>query len=135
MAAAPLRIPPSKPILLSSEPQLFVSDIGASCAFYRDKLGFDIAFAYGEPAFYAQVARDGARLNLRHVDGPVFDAAFRQNEKDALSAMITVDDIHGLHQEFLTNGATFHQNLKREAWGSEVFIVRDPDGNLIGFAG
>ena len=48
--------------LAAAEPQLFVSDINISCEFYTKKLGFSVAFVYGEPAFYAQVFRDGARL-------------------------------------------------------------------------
>ena len=51
----------SKPTLLAAEPQLFVSDVGASCEFYTKMLGFTVAFTYGEPPFYAQVFRDGAR--------------------------------------------------------------------------
>jgi uncharacterized glyoxalase superfamily protein PhnB len=135
MSPAPLRIPPSRPILLSAEPQLFVADIGAACNYFTSKLGFEVAFTYGEPPFYAQVARDDLRINLRHVDGPVFDPGFRQREKDALSVMITVNDIHGLYDEFRDTGAVFHQNLERQAWGSDVFIIRDLDGNLLGFAG
>ena len=51
----------SKPTLLAAEPQLFVADIAVSCAFYTRQLGFSVAFTYGEPPFYAQVVRDGAR--------------------------------------------------------------------------
>jgi hypothetical protein len=29
----------------------------------------------------------------------------------------------------------FHQTLKQEPWGATTFIVIDPDGNLILFAG
>jgi len=29
----------------------------------------------------------------------------------------------------------FHQELKTEPWGARTFIVKDPDGNLILFAG
>ena len=65
---------PSKPVLGVAEPQLFVSDIRASCDFYREKLGFHVRFVYGEPPFYAQVVRDAARLNLRHLDSPIVDA-------------------------------------------------------------
>jgi uncharacterized glyoxalase superfamily protein PhnB len=32
-------------------------------------------------------------------------------------------------------GVEFHQPLKPEPWGARTFIVRDPDGNLILFAG
>ena len=60
---------PDRATLIAAEPQLFVSDVVASCAWYGDKLGFETAFLYGEPAFYAQLFRDGARLNLRQVEG------------------------------------------------------------------
>ena len=54
--------------LVAAEPQLYVRDIAASSEFYSRMLGFSVAFTYGEPPFYAQVFRDGARLNLRQVD-------------------------------------------------------------------
>jgi catechol 2,3-dioxygenase-like lactoylglutathione lyase family enzyme len=123
----------TKPTLLAAEPQLFVTDIAAACAFYVSRLGFSVAFIWGEPPFYAQVFRDGARFNLRHLDGPVFDPAVR--DQDLLSASITVDDVKALFLEFQAAGADFAQALKTEAWGARTFIVRDPDGNLVLFAG
>ena len=121
--------------ILASEPQLFVTDLDAAFAFY-EQLGFEIAFAYGEPPFYAQLVRDGGRLNLRLVGGgPVYDAAFRAREGDVLAATLTVDDAEGLFLEFQRAGVPFHQGLRREPWGARTFIVRDPDDNLILFAG
>jgi catechol 2,3-dioxygenase-like lactoylglutathione lyase family enzyme len=120
--------------ILSSEPQLFVSDLDAALAFYAGKLGFHIAFSYGEPAFYAQVVRGGGRLNLRRVEGPVFDGTFRAREEDALSATLTLDDAAPLFREFEAAEVPFHQALRIERWGARTFIVRDPDGNLIAFA-
>ena len=81
----------SRPVLLAAEPQLFVSDVGASCNFYTKKLGFVVAFTYGDPPFYGQVARDSARLNLRCMPMPIIDAQLRDKE-DLLSASITIDD-------------------------------------------
>lgn len=124
-----------KPMIIAAEPQLFVLDMEASRRFYCEKLGFDVAFAYGEPPFYAQVFRGGGRLNLRRVQAPAFDSGFRSRERDALSAMITVDDAKALFLEFANTGVVFHQPLRTEPWGARVFIVEDPDGNLIGFAG
>lgn len=106
-----------------------------ACRFYVQTLGFKIAFSYGEPPFYAQVFRDAGRLNLRKVDGPVFDHGFRARERDALSATFTLDDAKPLFLEFERAGATFHQALRTEPWGARTFIVEDPDGNLICFAG
>ena len=120
-----------KPILLAAEPQLFVADIGVSCEFYTKKLGFTVAFTYGEPPFYGQVFRDGARLNLRHLDETPFRSEFRG---DLLSATITLDEAQPLFLEFQSAGVPFAQTLKTEPWGARTFIVRDPDGNLILFA-
>ena len=125
----------SNPVIVAAEPQLFVSDIEVSCEFYVRKRGFKVAFSYGKPPFYAQVVRDGARLNLRKVAGPVFDSGFRARERDALSAALTLDDAKPLFLEFQKAGVTFHQTLRTEPWGSRTFIVQDPDGNLIAFAG
>ena len=121
--------------LLFAEPQLFVTDLDAALDHYVGRLGFRLAFSYGEPAFYAQVARDGARLNLRHVDGPVFAPGFREAEETPLLATIAVDDAGALFKEFEGAGVAFHQRLKTEDWGAQTFMVADPDGNLIAFAG
>ena len=122
----------SKPTLVAAEPQLFVADIEASCEFYTKMLGFTVAFIYGEPAFYGQVFRDGARLNLRHLDEPAFRPELHG---DLLSATITLEDAKPLFHEFQAAGVVFHQELKTEPWGARTFIVSDPDGNLILFAG
>jgi uncharacterized glyoxalase superfamily protein PhnB len=127
----------TRPVMTAAEPQLFVDDIAKSCDYFTTKLGFAIEFAYGDPPFYAQVKRDGARINLRCVDRPVIDPALRDRES-LLSAAITVatsDEIKQLFLEFQSAGAIIHQPLRREPWGARNFIVKDPDGNLLLFAG
>ena len=127
----------TKAVLAAAEPQLFVADIKASCDFFTGKLGFTVAFSHGEPPFYAQVMRDGARLNLRCVEAAVIDTARRDSE-ELLSASLTVataEEIKQLFLEFQGAGVTFFQTLKREPWGARDFILRDPDGNLLLFAG
>jgi len=123
----------ARAVLRSTAPQLFVTDMRRSCDFFREKLGFAVAFVYGEPPFYAQVVRDGVRLNLRHVDAPLIDQALRERE-DYLSASIHVDDVQRLYAEFRSAGAPFHQHLRKESWGATTFIIKDPDGNLLLFA-
>jgi catechol 2,3-dioxygenase-like lactoylglutathione lyase family enzyme len=126
-----------RPILNSTEAQLFVADIKASCDFYTDKLGFTVAFVYGDPPYYGQVTRDHARLNLRVVGEPVFVGGIREREH-LLSASLTVATADEIKQLFLTYqaaGVRFGQTLKKEPWGARTFTVLDPDGNLILFAG
>ena len=122
------------PTLLSAEPQLFVRDLAVASEFYTRKLGFSVAFTYGEPAFYAQVFRDGARLNLRHVDHAVVDPV-RRDEDLLTAATIALDDAKPLFLEYHAAGVEIVQPLRTEPWGAQTFIVRDPDGNLLLFAG
>ncbi len=126
-----------KPVITSAEPQLFVADIKASCDFFTAKLGFAIVFSYGEPPFYAQVKRDGAPLNLRHVDRPVIEPG-RRDREELLSASFTVataEEIKQLFLDFQAASVPFFQTLRKEPWGARNFIVKDPDGNLLLFAG
>lgn len=120
--------------LVAAEPQLYVRDVIASCAYYASTLGFSIAFTHGEPPFYGQVFRDGARLNLRHVDDPVVDPV-RRDAEQLLAASITMGDAEPLFLEYQHAGVDFAQPLRTEPWGARTFIVRDPDGNLLLFAG
>jgi catechol 2,3-dioxygenase-like lactoylglutathione lyase family enzyme len=124
-------------VLTAAYPQLFVADIKASCDFYTAKLGFKITILYGEPPFYAHVARDGATLILHCVDRPVIDAAYRESEGllSAECGVNTAEEIKSLFLEFQAAGVTFFQTLKLMPWGARNFIVKDPDGNLVLFAG
>lgn len=115
---------------------LFVRDLHASIDFFTAKLGFAVDFVYGEPPFYAQISRNNARFALRFVEAPVFAENIR--EQDLVLASITLGSAKEIRQLFLTYEAVdvpFHQVLRREPWGATTFIVKDPDGNLILFAG
>jgi catechol 2,3-dioxygenase-like lactoylglutathione lyase family enzyme len=127
----------ARPVLSAIAAQLFVADIKASCDFFTGKLGFAVVFVWGEPPFYAQVRRDRALINLRCVDQPVIDPALRERESllSADIAVATADEIKQLFLELQSAGVDFFQTLRHEPWGARNFIVRDPDGNLILFAG
>ena len=132
-----VRSSPSKARIVSAEPQLLVTDIKRSCKFFQEKLGFSLVFSYGDPPYYAQIRRDAASLNLRCVEGPVIESAVRDRE-ELLSASMTVataDEIKLLFLEFQSAGVAFSQTLKKQPWGAKNFIVKDPDGNLLLFAG
>lgn len=124
-----------EPSVLHAEPQAFVTDVAAAIAFYVRSLGFELVMAYGEPTFYAQVRRGGARLNLRLVRGPVFAPDFVVAEPDPLVATIAVEGIGRLFSAYEREGVELHQPLRGEPWGALTFIVRDPSGNLVAFAG
>jgi uncharacterized glyoxalase superfamily protein PhnB len=128
---------PSKATIVNAEPQLLVVDIKRSCDFFCEKLGFSLVFTYGDPPYYAQVGRDAARLNLRCVGGLALEQTLRDRE-ELLSASMTVaaaDEIKLLFLEFQSSGVAFHQTLKKQPWGAKTFVIKDPDGNFLLFAG
>jgi catechol 2,3-dioxygenase-like lactoylglutathione lyase family enzyme len=127
--------PKSEPTLLrAAVPVLFVSDVEASANFYAEQLGFDVDFLHGNPPFYGAVSRDGAILHLRFVHEPVFVAQAAERES-LIMAFIQVQNVKDLYGQLAANGLTFQQKLRKEAWGGPAFIVADPDGNSICFAG
>jgi len=133
---------PSEAVIICAEPELFVADIKASLDFFTHKLGFSIAFSYGEPPFYAQ--RDAAQLNLKCVDSPVINPELRDRD-ELLSAAMTVatpDEIKQLFLEFQSANVTFFQTLKKQPWGPETSssktqteiccFLRDPPSRRLG---
>ncbi len=122
----------AEPKLKSVVPILFVRDVVASAAYWRDKLGFQIDFLYGEPPFYGAVSRDGACLHLRCVHEPNF-AELAAREFSLILATIETADLHALYGEVEGRGAEIAQPPTRQPWGGEDFQIRDPDGNVISF--
>lgn len=119
------------PALKPAIPNIFVQNFPAALAYYTNALGFRPLFVYGEPPFYAHVARDEAILALRLVRKPVIDHTAGE---DLLSAFIEVSDVNTLHQSLQFAGAHIRQPPRDEPWGMRSLIVNDPDGNLILFA-
>ena len=105
---------------------LTVSDIAASLAYYRDKLGFDIAFEYGNPTFYAGVCSGKVTLHLI--------AARRTPRQPGHGAdALDVDDVDALHADLAKRGATVLEAPANHDYGLRTFDVADLDGNMLFF--
>lgn len=122
----------SKIVVKSAIPILFVRDVPASAAFFRDKLDFAIDFLHGTPPFYGAVSRDEACLHLRCVHRPNF-AELAAREVSLILATIEVSDVDALFREFEARGVEFAQLPTQQPWGGKDLHVRDPDGNVISF--
>lgn len=119
-------------MLRSVTPILFVRDVPAGAAFFRDRLGFGIDFLHGEPPFFGSVSRDGVCLHLRFVREPNF-AALAAREVSLILATIEVSDVRALFEELAARGAEIVQAPTAQPWGGTDMLVRDPDGNVISF--
>ena len=136
MANEPAQTSSTSPALRLTRavPVISVASVEAAAGFFKHTLGFSIDFLHGEPPFYGSVSRDGACVHLKFVHEPVLTVG-AQDRDGFIVAFIQVENVKALYAEYLAAGAGFDQKLKKQAWGGRDFIVRDPDGNGLCFAG
>ncbi len=120
-------------------PFLIVADVPATLAFYRDMLGFEVAFRGPTPEdeFFGIVRRDGAMLMFKalgvRADGKelVVEPVPNYGRKPAFSwdAYLDVADPDALAAELASRGVPFAVPLTdRGADGVRGFVIKDIDG-------
>jgi catechol 2,3-dioxygenase-like lactoylglutathione lyase family enzyme len=107
-------------------PILAVGDLEAAMRYYRDMLGFTIAWKWGEPPQRAGVVLDEVELQLV-APGP----GVPPGAAIVYCHMTGVDEYYA---ECRARGAAIALELGDRPWGARDFRVVDPDGNRIGFA-
>lgn len=111
--------------LKSASPLLPAQDVRAAMEWYRDELGFDQVWLYGD-ADYAIVTRDGAEIHLFQMD--------IDPKKSDFMVYIRVSDIEKLHDEFRAKGLIHPQGpLTSKPWGQREFAVLDLNGAQLTF--
>jgi len=112
-------------------PQFFATDLPATLAYYREKLGFDCLGTWQDPPVYAIVARDQHRINFRCAEPPAPNPDKYADE--LLDAYLSVEDVDGLYAEYTGRGVEFTRALADTPWRSREFVVKDCDGRLLAF--
>ena len=106
---------------LGVSPLIPARDVEEAIAFYRDSLGFELLYRDAEPAQFAIVGRDAARLHL-----------FASQDKhlaDWTSLRIEVDGIDALYGRCQECGGVHPNGLLGERpWGTREFSILDPSG-------
>jgi uncharacterized glyoxalase superfamily protein PhnB len=112
-------------------PQFFTTDVLATLAYYKDKLGFDCLGTWEDPPVYAIVARDHHRIHFRCAEPPAPNPDKYADE--LLDAYLFIEDADTLYAEFSTRGVEFTRGLGNTPWHSREFVVKDCDGRLLAF--
>jgi catechol 2,3-dioxygenase-like lactoylglutathione lyase family enzyme len=123
----------TEPTISGIAPFFIVRSAAAALAFYRDKLGFDVA--YQEPEhdpFFGIVGRDGAMLLVKGVGvDPLPNPA---RDPDARwDAYVNVPNPDALAAEFTSRGVSFSVPLKDTDDGLRGFELKDADGYVLFF--
>lgn len=112
-------------------PQFFSTDLEATLAYYRDKLGFECVSTWHDPPVYAIVARDGHRIHFRCAAPPAPNPD--KYDDELLDAYLFVEDADVLYREYAARGVEFTRALGDTPWRSREFVVKDCDGRLLAF--
>ncbi len=108
----------------SVSPIFPADDLAGSIAFYRDRLGFDLAWSWGAPPELASVCRDGIEIMLRQRsgDGPANAQVY-----------LGVTGIDAWYGRLEAAGVTIPVPIGDRAYGMRDFRIVDPAGNALSF--
>src|SRR5262245_34742308 len=88
-----------RPMMVGAATVFVVTDMARSVAYYRDMLGFDVTFQYGDPVFYTCLCRDEVALHL-------LASSDTQRLPGNSSICVFVRDVDNVYVELVTRGAT-----------------------------
>lgn len=106
-------------------PILCVDAMGASIAYYVERLGFQLAWDWGDPPTFACIKRGDLYLFLSE----------RSQGQRGTWIFVPVTDVDRLYDEYRVRGANVVQPPLNQPWGSREMKVEDPDGHTFRFAG
>ena len=112
-------------------PVFFSTDIPATLAYYKDKLGFACMGTWHDPPVYAIVARDGHAIHFRCAEPPTSNPDKYADE--LLDAYLSIEDADALYAEYAARGVEFTRELGDTPWRSREFVIKDCDGRLLAF--
>lgn len=115
-------------MITRSEPIFAVSDLTASIAFYRDVLGGEGEWMYGDPPGFGGIRLYGAQLLFclqPEMAGKV----------EGLGHFLFVEDIKSMHEQHVSAGAPILDKLENKPWGLSEYTVRDLNGYHLRFTG
>jgi uncharacterized glyoxalase superfamily protein PhnB len=107
-------------------PILAVRDLSEAVDYYRDTLGFSMAWVWGDPAQRVGVTLDDIEIQLV-APGPGVPPG-----PGVVYCHMTGIDAY--YEECKRAGAEIVLGLGERPWGARDFRVVDPSGNRIGFA-
>jgi hypothetical protein len=117
-------------VLKAAIPVLHVSSSAAGEAFYCGKLGFRREFEYR-----ATAAQDPCYIGLVRDEAKLHVSSFAGDGVSGSLVYLLVDDVDGLHREFLNKNVPIEMAPTDQSWGNREMWVRDTDRNKIAFVG
>lgn len=115
-------------MVTGSTPIFASSDILTSLAFYKEVLGFQTSWTWGEPPTFGSVSFGPVSIMFNLLPELAAKVSGHQhwfNVEDA-------DELYAMHIE---RGAKIVSPIEDRPWGVREYVVEDPDGYHLRFAG
>jgi catechol 2,3-dioxygenase-like lactoylglutathione lyase family enzyme len=119
---------PPAVMLKASEAILAVADVAATVRFYRDVLGFEGEWLWGEPPTFGAVRWGSVQVMLCQQPGLAARVEGHQH-------FFRCDEIDALHARHQALGAPIIEAMENKPWGFREYVVRDINGYHLRFAG
>lgn len=104
-------------------PRLPVESVEEALGFYRERLGFDLGWKWGEPVTHASVCRDSISFDLISVPA---------GRSGTAMAYVQVSGVDAYYSELKARGVAVSELGDRD-YGMRDFEVIDPSGNRLAF--
>ncbi len=115
--------------MVSGSTAIFAAaDIAATVDYYKNVLGFDSSWTWGEPPTFAGVSWGG--MNLMFNLQPDLAAKVAGHEH-----WINADDVDQLYEQHRERGAKIVSPIEDKPWGVREYTVEDPNGYRLRIAG
>ena len=109
-------------------PTIAANNLMATVEYYRDKLGFDVQFLWGEPPVHAGLEFGNATVHLN--EQPNADP---HGTTSGCWLYFQVDDVGELHEFFQTNGVSIVESPTSKEWGMREISIDDNNGFRLRF--
>jgi ribosomal protein S18 acetylase RimI-like enzyme len=114
--------------VISSTAIFACSDIAATLTYYKDVLGFESSWTWGDPPSFGSASMGGVTIMFSLQ--PELAAKVRGHEH-----WIKVDDADELHRLHTSKGAQVVSKIEDKPWGVREYVVEDLNGYHLRFAG
>ena len=122
------------PVLEAISPFFIVSDASRAIAFYRERLGFEVAWQDPQNnPFTAILRRDGVQVFVKSETGVAPAPNCSRHPHLRWDAFVFTSDPDALAADFAARGAPFSKLLQDTTDGLRGFEVTDLDGYVLFF--
>jgi len=111
-------------ILKAAVPILSVTDLSEALDYYRNVLGFQVGWSWGDPPRLASVCRDRVEVNLLQSS---------ETHPAASKVYFQMAGVDAYYNQMTIAGATIAAALADRPYGMRDFRIVDPSGNELSF--